>query len=172
MKSMGIFPFIVYLIASLIVTGCATVKDLHQEFIESLRKPGENMENGPVETLQSYRSCTERSMPVLLESEIVPERIVPGKEINLRIRYATCLAASSSPRKGEIIRAVYYKDHMVFHDRTKYTFKPGTWTVDAFIKLPDDAKPGTYTVDSTVIYREKPVKRTNTFEVKNIREGT
>jgi hypothetical protein len=110
-------------------------------------------------------------MPVLLQSEVIPERIIPGKEINLRMRYATCLTASSSPQKSEIIRAVYYKDRMVFHDRTKYTFKPGTWTIDAFIKLPDDAKPGTYIVDSTVIYRDKPIKKSNTFEVKNIREG-
>lgn len=53
----------------------------------------------------------------------------------------------------------------------KRLVKPVTWTVDAFIKLPDDAKPGTYIVDSSVIYRDKPVKKTNTFEVKNMREG-
>jgi hypothetical protein len=37
--------------------------------------------------------------------------------------------------------------------------------------LPDDDNPGTYIADATVIYRDKPVKKTNTFEVKNMREG-
>ncbi len=154
----------------LLLAGCATVKDIHQQFIESHRKPGENLEKSPQETLQNYPSCTEQAMPVLFEAEVLPERIAPGKEINLRIRYSTCLSASSAPKKGEIIRTVYYQNRAIFRDKTRYEFKPGTWTVDAFIKIPADAGPGTYKVETTIIYKNRPLKKTDSFEVKDSRE--
>jgi hypothetical protein len=171
MRGMGTIFIPFFLAASLVLTGCATVKDIHQQYIESIRRPGENMERGPEETLQNYPSCTEQSMPPLFETEVIPERVVPSKEVNLRIRYSTCLSAGSAPKKGEIIRTVHYQNRLAFRDKTRYEFKPGTWTVDAFIKVPDDAKPGTYTVESTIIYKNKLLKKIDSFQVKDIQEG-
>lgn len=163
--------FLSSLISVLICAGCATVKDLHQQLVKSVRTPGEKMVISPEDTLR-YNPCSDqkRDALVLFEAEVIPGRLSPGKEINHRIRYATCLAASSEAQKGEIIRAVYYKNHTVFRDRTKYEFKPGTWTVDAFIMVPDDAAPGTYTVDTTVICKGKSIRKSNTFQVKNGQE--
>ncbi|HTZ17063.1 MAG TPA: hypothetical protein VMB78_01355 [Dissulfurispiraceae bacterium] len=165
-----LFAVLSALIASSVITGCAAVRDMHQKFIESLRQPGENMERGPEETLQYYPSCTEQSMPPLFETEVVPEHILPGKEINLRLRYSTCLSAASASQKGKILRTVFYKNNAIFRDRTEYEFKPGTWTVDAFIKVPDNAVPGGYVVESVIIYRDSSLKKKNSFEVRAVQE--
>jgi hypothetical protein len=144
---------------------------MHHRFIESVRNPGENMEKTPEETLQYYPSCTEQSAPPLFETEIYPFRVYAGKEINHRIRYSTCLTASSAPHTGQIMRTVYFEGQTVFRDQTKYDFKPGTWTVDAFIRVSEHAKPGNYSVDTAIIYMGKTIGRIDTFQVRITPEG-
>jgi len=171
MRGAGTIYFLSSLMLFLTFTGCASVQDLHQQFVESVRKPGEIMEKTPEETLQYYPSCSEQNAPALFETEIVPVRVSPGKEINNRIRYATCLTASSAPQNGEIVRTVYYERQAIFRDRTKYGFKPGTWTVDAFIRVSENARPGNYSFDTAIIYMGKTIGKIDTFQVKIIQEG-
>jgi hypothetical protein len=171
MRGKGTIFCLSSLVSILIFTGCASMQDLHQQFIESVRRPGEIMEKTPEETLQYYPSCSEQNIPALFETEIVPLRVLPGKEINHRIRYATCLTASSAPQNGEIVRTVYYERQAIFRDRTKYEFKPGTWTVDAFIRVSENARPGNYLVDTAIIYMGKTIGKIDTFQVKITPEG-
>ncbi len=155
------------LFSGMIFAGCATVRDIHESFVESLRKPGETMQKSPADTAQ-YFSCSieKQSMPVLFETEVIPYNVKPGKEINNRISYAFCPAPSAPKYAGEIIRTVKYKNHVIFRDKTAYDFKPGTWTVDASINVPDTAVPGEYIVETAIVLKGKLIMKSNTFQVK------
>lgn len=147
--------------------GCASVKDIHQQFVESMRKPGETMEKSPEETAQYYSCSAEKqNMPVLLETEVIPSRVNPGKEINNRINYAFCPSSSPARQTGEIIRTVKFKNHIIFKDKTTHEFKPGTWAIDVIINVPENAGPGEYIVETTIILKGKAIKKSNTFQVK------
>jgi hypothetical protein len=147
--------------------GCSQVQDLHQSMLRSIRTPGEVTERTAEDTTQVYFNSCKDMKPnmALLEADVIPSRVYRGKEVNHRIRYAICHSPVSSPA-GEIIRKVYFGNTAVFQDRTKYEFKQGTWTVDAFIQVPEAAGAGTYEVDTVISYRGKSLKIRNTFEVK------
>jgi hypothetical protein len=113
-----------------------------------------------------YNACKDlKPNMALLEADVIPSRVLKGKEVNHRIRYAICQSSVNTPN-GEIIRKVYFGDMAVFQDRTKYEFKQGIWTVDAFILVPENARSGVYEVDTVISYRGKSMKIRNTFEVK------
>jgi hypothetical protein len=153
-------------------SGCASIQDVHQEMLKSLRTPGETMDKSPEETesiyLESCRMQSSRNL-VHLEAEVIPNRVADGNEVNHRITYSVCKSGKGNI-DGEIIRKVYYGNAAVFQDRTRYVFKPGTWIVDAFIKVPEKAGPGKYEVDTVVSYGGKSKRVRNTFEVRK-RDG-
>ncbi len=66
---------------------------------------------------------------------------------------------------------MYYECLTVFRDRTKYELKPGTWIVDASIRVSENAKPGNHSFDTAIIYMGKTIRKINTFLVKIIKEG-
>src|ERR1035437_2766596 len=129
--------------------GCSHVQDLHQRMLQSMRSPGEIMEKTAEDTSRIYYNGCKDLKPnmALLEADVVPSRVLGGKEVNHRIRYAICHSSINTPN-GEIIRKVYFGDMAVFQDRTKYEFKQGSWTVDAFSMVPENAGPGVYEVDT------------------------
>ncbi len=172
MKSRGILGNLTTLIAAILLAGCATVQDFHQNLVKSFRTPGETMVVNPEETAL-FHECPEgrQEMPALLETDTIPNRVKPGEEINHRIRYVLCLADQTAVLKGEIVRTVSYNDRTVFRDSTKYDFKSGIWTVDAFVLVPENAAPGTYTVNTALIYKNGSAGMSNTFQVKNRQEG-
>jgi|WetSurMetagenome_2_1015567.scaffolds.fasta_scaffold00042_57 hypothetical protein len=148
--------------------GCAPLEDVHYSMLKSMRTPGEAMERTPEETSQAYdESCKDsiRQGMAFLEAEVIPPRIEDGAEINHRIRYAICKSAHGN-MNGEIIRKVYYGGSAVFQDQTKYEFKRGTWTVDAFIKVPRNSRSGKYEVDTVISYMGKSRRIRNFFEVR------
>jgi hypothetical protein len=166
-----VFYFVIFM-AALTSAGCATMQNFQQNIVKSLRSPGETMVVNPEET-ELFHQCPEgrQGMPSLIETDTIPNSVKPGEEINHRIRYVLCLADQSAVLKGEIIRAVSYKDKTVFRDSAKYDFKPGIWTVDAFVLVPENATPGTYMVYTTLIFRSGSAGMSNTFQVKNIKEA-
>jgi len=168
MKNCNLFFHLATFAAAVALAGCATMQDLRQNIVKSLRSPGETMVVNPEETAL-FHQCPDgrQDIPALLETEVIPDRVNPGEEINYRIRYVLCLADQSAVLKGEIIRTFSYKDKTVFRDTTKYDFKPGIWTVDAFVLVPVNAAPGSYTVNTTLIYRSGSTGKSNIFQVKN-----
>jgi hypothetical protein len=156
------FLFIIFL-----SSGCAEFQDLHYTMLKAMRTPGEIMEKNPEETSQDYFEACKDLNPnmVQLSADVIPRRVMEGREVNHRIRFAIC-RSKVKPVEGEIIRKVYFGSTAVFQDRTRYEFKQGTWVIDAFIKVPVNAGIGVYEVDTVVSYRGKSTRIRNTFEVK------
>jgi hypothetical protein len=157
--------------AATILSGCTTMQDLHQNLVRNLREPGEIMVVNPEQT-ELFHECPggRYDSPELLETDTLPERVKPGEEVNHRLKYVLCLEDHSAVLKGEIIRSVSFEGKMVFRDSTKYSFKPGVWTVDAFLAVPPDAPDGIYKVETVIAYDGKTMKRNHTFQVKRKQE--
>lgn len=157
--------------AAAALSGCSSMQDFHQNLVRSLRTPGETMVVNPEETAL-FHQCPEgrQDAPALLETDTIPNRVKPGEEINHRIRYVLCRADQSTALSGEIVRTVSYEGKSVFSDSTAYDFKPGIWTVDAFVSIPENATPGIYKVNTALVYKGGSSKKSNTFQVKNLKE--
>ena len=171
------FPFIIIFMSSLISGGCAatmnrldqtvnTIKELQQKFVRSIREPGEKMVVSPEKTSENHSCHPGRTTFILELTEVIPNTVSPGEEIDQRIRYAMCPHTPSDKLRGQIIRTVLYKGVSMFKDVTDYEFKPGSWTVDAFIQVPDDARSGVYLLEVVVKYSQTTTRRTNEFVVQ------
>ena len=171
MKGRNTLLHVATLMVAATLAGCSTMQDFHQNLLKSVRSPGETMVVNPEETAL-FHECPAggQELPVLLETETIPNRVRPGQEINHRIRYVLCLADQSAVFKGEIVRTVSYNGRTVFRDSTEYDFKSGIWTVDAFVLVPENAAPGTYVVSTVLRYKDGSGGKSNTFQVKKRQE--
>ncbi|MGQ0793228.1 MAG: hypothetical protein ACT4NX_03975 [Deltaproteobacteria bacterium] len=156
---------------ALILAGCSqtttAIKDIQQKALISIRKPGEKMSSSPEDTAKRYACAFGRQNRLIVEEvDAVPDRISAGDEINQRIRYAFCPAKPSGTERGRITRSILYRGQTVFEDTGVYEFKPGTWTVDAFIEVPTQAKSGVYAVEVSISYSQDNIRRSNSFVVK------
>jgi hypothetical protein len=153
----------VLVVFSLTLSSCAVAQDI----IVSRRKAGEQMVHTPQKTQEKYGCAPYRQAMLQLEEvQVLPDVVTPGKEINQRIRYAFCPMTPSGILKGSITRVVLFKGKEVFRDSTNYEFKPGTWTVDVFIGIPQEAGSGVYALDVALRYEKQLLKRSNSFIVK------
>lgn len=160
------------IISSSVLAGCGAtankVQELQQKITKSMRDPGEKMVQSPEKTSSTY-SCLpyKRNMLALEEASVIPEMIAPGDEVNQRVRYAMCPYKPSGTIRGKIIRTILFKGTTAFQDVTDYEFKPGTWTVDAFIDVPSQAQDGVYAMEVVLVHGQETIRRSNTFVVKS-----
>lgn len=166
----GVFLYLTLVAFLLILSGCptmtTTIQEVHQRFVKSIRQPGERMVASPDDTTKKYSCLPYRGTKFLLEEiEVIPSRVSPGEEINHRIRYAFCPNKPSGIALGRIARTVLFKGEQVFMDVINYEFKPGTWTVDAFISIPKNAPKGVYAVELTITHDNQSIRNSNSFHV-------
>jgi hypothetical protein len=166
----------VLVVFGLTLGGCAsmetikpvdTLKGISQRFRASLRKQGEKKVLTPEQTQAKYACPSSRETRLYLEEvQILPEVVSPGKELNQRIRYALCRATASGTLKGSITRAVSFNGEEMFRDVTNYEFKAGTWIVDVFIGIPQEAVSGAYSLDTALKYSGQTLRESDVFIVK------
>ena len=155
---------------SLALVGCSSTANLKQVYhtvIASMRSPGEKMVQTPEDTREKY-SCVAYKKRVfhLEEVQILPAVVTSGKEINQRLRYAFCPSIPSDVLRGHITRAIYFEGRKIFRDTTDYEFKPGTWIIDAFVGIPEEAQSGVYAIDVVLKYKNQTIKDSHSFVVK------
>jgi len=161
-SSAALFLGRVLIALSLTLSGCAA----SQRLIVSMRQPGEKMMRTPEKTQEKYACAPYRKTMLHLEDvQVLPEVVTPGKEINHRMRYAFCPFTPSGLLQGRITRTVLFKGKPMFRDTTDYAFKPGTWTVDVFIGIPQEAESGVYALDVTLRYEKHTLKESRSFIV-------
>jgi len=160
--------FLVLVTVSLMLSGCMdSLKAVSQSIIVSAREPGDKMVRTLEKTQEKY-ACAfySKRMLKLEEVQVLPERVTHGQEINQRLQYAFCPFTPLETLQGSITRAVLFKGSEVFRDTTAYEFKPGTWTVDVFIGIPQEAGSGVYTVNVALRYANETLEESHTFIVK------
>jgi hypothetical protein len=158
-------------ISALVLSGCVTtvdkIQDIQQRAMMSMRKPGEKMVAPPEDASRRYSCSTYMKDKLVIEEiDVIPDRINAGDEINQRIRYGLCPNPPSGTMNGKIVRTVLFNGETQFEDITYYAFKPGTWTIDAFIQVPRDVDEGMYDVEVVVTYGSKTVRSVESFLVK------
>jgi hypothetical protein len=123
------------------------LREGEQNSTETLPRPGEHLIIHP-NFIRESDSCNRKKLPFMLieKSELMPTVITPGKEFNHRFIYVFCPRSKKSrPIGGTLYRKIYFQGRLIFEDVSKrYQFKPGKWSVDAFITVPPEVKPGSY----------------------------
>lgn len=115
----------------------------------AIRDPGERLVDLPDRVAKDYE-CASRPLPYLeLErNEVNPTRVRAGAALNHRIVYALCPTATTEVVTGTLTTQVRFKGRVVMREQVPgFEFKPGRWSVDTFVRLPDDAETGVYALE-------------------------
>ncbi len=158
-KKVGLFLFLVFLVS------CAPV---YWELKKSLREPGEKLLAHPDKVWQEY-ACAQQKLPFIkiIKYEILPPKLYPGEELNQHFEYVFCPAKPAQVLSGTLYRRIYFKGHIIFEDKTpEFELKPGKWAVDAFIRVPPEAKPGVYFLEVFFKASKFTFKKGQNFVVK------
>jgi hypothetical protein len=138
-------PKIVTLVAAVLAlaTGCAGLRWSMQK---SLRNPGEHLEAFPEAVWQEYDCAAQRRPFFVIErNELVPPRVKIGGEFNHRLVYALCPDQPTQTVSGRLQTKIRFRGDPIVRETTEaYELKPGRWTVDAEVGLPETAEPGVY----------------------------
>jgi len=139
--------------------GCAGVAGRLER---ALRSPGEKLRTVPDDVWSEYK-CSEQKLPLfrLEQTELVPQRVTAGDDVNHRLVYALCPTEPTEVIEGTLQTRILFKGKPVLRDADgHYEIKPGRWVVDTFIQIPPQAETGIYSVQvefvsQTVNFREE-----------------
>ena len=125
------------------------LKTFFWDMQKEMRVPGEKLLVHPDAVWNEF-NCGKKVRPFVSveKQELLPPETYPGEEFNHRFIYVMCPVGPARVITGNLYRRVYYKGRMIFQDVSKgFKIKPGKWNVDAFIKVPEQAKVGIYSVE-------------------------
>jgi hypothetical protein len=116
------------------------------------REAGEELITDPARVWRKLR-CDNRPLPYLQidDNEVIPLRLTAGEKINHHLVYSLCPAKPSEVVSARLSRSILYKGDIIFNDVIdNYELKPGRWSVDAFVKVAEQAQPGVYSLQLTL----------------------
>jgi hypothetical protein len=145
--------------------GCAEVMGKLQR---SLRSPGEKLASVPDEVWSEYK-CDEQKLPVfhLEKTQLVPQRVTAGENVNHRIVYALCPTEPTLVIEGKLETRILFKGKPVLRDADgHYEIKPGRWVVDTFIQIPPQAETGIYSVEVQFVSESVTFREERSFAVE------
>jgi hypothetical protein len=142
--------------------------ELRDEILKRTRtQPGEKMVASPDATARHYPCTPQLGFTLMIEEvEAVPEIAQPGEEVNHHLRYALCHPDPSRTVAGKIVRTLLFRGAPLSQDVTPYEFKPGTWEIDAFLRVPTDAESGVYSIQTILEAGVKTMRTACSFTVK------
>jgi hypothetical protein len=144
------------------------IQTFYWDIQKKMRKPGEKMITHPSKVWEKY-NCAKKKRPMLIveANEILPPELYSGKDLNHHFIYSMCPLNPSQLIKGTLFRRVYFNGQTVFEDVTaNFEFKPGEWSVDAFIGIPSKAQPGVYALEVSFSGGEHSFSKIEQFVVK------
>ena len=137
------------IVLALMLASCAQIQRQAASMKESRREPGAKMQASPEQVAQEL-GCEHRQLPyvVLEKSELLPRTVRNGEEFNHRFIYAACPRQPGRTIVGTLRTRIYYNGEVVWNDVDKtFDIRPGRWTFDTFIKVPNTALSGKYQID-------------------------
>src|SRR5512135_2490266 len=132
------------------------------------RTPGDHLLEPPEGLAQAYH-CDSQPFPFLLieANELAPATLEAGREFNHHLVYFLCPTPRAEVMTGTLSRRLYYQGQVVFEDLSQgFTFKPGKWSVDAFIEVPPTATAGVYSLQWRFDSKGLHLEEKNYFVVK------
>ncbi|MDJ0865173.1 MAG: hypothetical protein QNK03_03625 [Myxococcota bacterium] len=136
--------FLVLLACAVLAPGCTTFGGLQR----SWRDPGEQLEAFPEKVWEQY-DCGEQELPFfkIEKSQLVPKRLQAGEDFNHRWVYALCPDRPTAVIAGTLDTTILFRGEPIVRQLDEsFEFKPGRWTVDAFVTIPEQAEPGIYSL--------------------------
>jgi hypothetical protein len=113
--------------------------------------------------------CDNKKRPFIIieQNEISPLKLYAGEEFRHHFVYVMCPGKRWRIVKGALFRAIYFQGETVFQDESSnFEFKPGKWAVDAFVRIPPNAKPGTYYLKLALSNKISTIERNLYFVVQ------
>lgn len=147
--------------------GCAKLKPMLADIKGSIKGDGEQPAS-PLDQTRKRHSCAQDDTRLFIEkAEVSPGQVEQGDKIEHVVQYALCAPSDAVTIQGMITRKIKFKGREVkiSTDADTETFKAGTWTVTAFIEVPDKAPVGVYTLETTIRYENKTITRSGLFRV-------
>lgn len=160
------------LLATVLLAGCDTapvraVSDTYQDLVYKTRSKGEREIAGSEQVRRELGCSERRPFELRLEfSELLPNRLKSGREINNRFIYSACMQRDGAVTVT-LVRRILFGGRVLFEDRDpRFVVRPGRWMIDGFIGIPPGASPGGYSVEVVLEPRGGPARRSSqSFEV-------
>lgn len=158
------------LLALSFLPGCA---GLYWSMKKSLREPGEHLESFPEAVFEEYE-CDQRELPYLQieKNELLPPRVRAGSELNHRLVYALCPERPTGVLAGTLHTQILFRGRPIVQEvDSAFEFKPGRWTVDTFIQVPEHAELGIYALQLRFVGGAMELEHRLTFAVDRLSES-
>jgi hypothetical protein len=124
-------------------TGCAKTR---WAIVKHFRAPGEELTTFPEQVWKEY-DCESQKRPffIIEKNELSLQTVIAGSDFGHRLIYVMCPVLPTQVVEGTLSTRIRYKgDPIVRQTDSHFEIKPGRWTVDAIVHLPEDAEPGVY----------------------------
>lgn len=102
---------------------------------------------------------------ILVKSEVLPQRVKPGAEINHRVEYGYCPKTPTATIVGKLERRILFKGKNLYTEGDDFEFRPGLWVVDRFLTIPHESETGLYALESHAKAGRADAKDVNSFYV-------
>lgn len=141
-------------------------EDYAQIAVSKARFRGEtNLADGPRVARELGCGAQHTAAARLESSTVLPERPRAGREINHRLVIASCPLSGDDP-PGVLTRRFTHQGRTLFEDSMPYTMKPGRWSLDVFVGIPDQAPPGPYRLEVKFARRGLQLESASDFVVQ------
>lgn len=169
MRRSLLFPMLVFAAgAGFLPAGCTKLKPILADIKGSFKGAGEQPLSTLDQTRQRYSCAREDTRLYVEKCDITPSRVEPGDKIQHVVQYALCAPSDAVTVQGTITRKIKFKgkERKTSSDAEVETFKAGTWTVTAFIEVPDNAPQGVYTLETVIRCEDRVITRSGSFTVR------
>jgi hypothetical protein len=125
------------------ITGCAKTR---WSVVKLFRDPGEVLTTFPEEVWKEY-DCDSQKRPffIIEKNELSLQTVIAGSDFGHRMVYVMCPVLPTQVVEGTLATRIRYKGAPIVNQNdTHFEIKPGRWTIDAVVHLPEHAKPGIY----------------------------
>ncbi len=157
-------------VACVLMTGCATLDCAGSKVwdeINKRRRAGPQLVDPPQKVSVEF-DCPNRPQPwVLLETqELQPGRVAVNHELNERFVYMLCPAPGQGEVRGTLTRRVLMGKTEIWVDTVRdYDLKPGRWSVDVLLPIPEQTAPGLYEFEVRFETKKLIFRDTRSFTV-------
>ena len=152
------------LAALTLCAGCGTAR---WSVVKQFRTPGEKLDTFPERVWDEY-DCGSQKRPFLIieKNDLIPQTVIAGGNFGHRLIYVMCPAQPTAVVAGTLATRIHFKGQPIVQQMdSHFEIKPGRWTVDAFVHLPDDAEAGVYAYELEFDSEPLLFKKSLTFVV-------
>lgn len=156
-------------LALLVCGGCATIDPQTTTTGSDAPKTLSGMTDTAGEPSSAFHAKTAEQPPcnlpatfAIAKADLQPSRTTSGQQIVSRIVYVSCYGTRL---KGKITRKVTYNGKTLISLPEDIDYRPGSWTLTAYIAIPPGARSGGYQLETQMQTGVFRLQETQLFEI-------